>query len=185
MAAAAWGWAEATWFFVVPDVLTSAIALRRPRAGLVATLGALAGALAGGLATYAWGSRLPATASRAWLVRVPAIDDPMVTRVEAEMADQGPRALLVGPLRGVPYKIYARTAGLHRLPLGPFLAWSALGRMPRFVLVTGVVGALARAAGRTRGRSRWARLLRDRRTHAVAFATGWTAFYAWFWTRGT
>ena len=65
-AAFAWGFAEATLFFVVPDVWLTLIAVRRGlRPALVACGWALAGALAGGLAMYAWGAFDTATAREA------------------------------------------------------------------------------------------------------------------------
>ena len=45
IAAALWGVAEATLFFVVPDVLVGWIALRGPRRTLVVWLGATAGGI--------------------------------------------------------------------------------------------------------------------------------------------
>ena len=51
-----WGFAEATLFFIVPDVWLTLIAVRRGLVPALAACGwALAGALAGGLAMYAWG----------------------------------------------------------------------------------------------------------------------------------
>src|SRR5437868_1692315 len=61
-AALAWGYAEATLFFLVPDVLLSWVALRDPRAAGVACFWALAGALLGGATMYAWGAADPGTA---------------------------------------------------------------------------------------------------------------------------
>ena len=48
--ASLWGFAEATVFFIVPDVLLSWLALRSPKSGLIACLFALLGALIGGSA---------------------------------------------------------------------------------------------------------------------------------------
>jgi len=51
-AAAAWGLAEATLFFIVPDVLLSWLAAFRPRVAWPAVLTCLVGALAGGVIMY-------------------------------------------------------------------------------------------------------------------------------------
>jgi hypothetical protein len=48
VAAAVWGLAEATLFFVVPDVLLTWLAAFRPRVACKAVVACLAGALAGG-----------------------------------------------------------------------------------------------------------------------------------------
>ena len=77
--AALWGFAEATLFFLVPDVLLSAIALRRGRLAGVACLVALLGALPGGALLYRWGEREPVAARRA-LDRLPAISTTTIDR---------------------------------------------------------------------------------------------------------
>jgi len=170
---AAWGAAEGTVFFIVPDVWISWVALRSPRRSLATTVSALVGALAGGTLTHVWGARTSAVGSRELLVRVPAISSSMVEQVEAEVARDGGPAMMAGPLRGVPYKIYARTSGLQGRSVAGFLAWSVPARMIRFLLVAIGASALA-GAGR--------RLLPEQLDSVapVAFVTSWTAFYAWF-----
>lgn len=170
-AAGAWGFAEATFFFVVPDVWTSWVGLRRPKRALGTTVSALAGALAGGTVTYAWGRKVAADTSRAALEKVPAITNAMISGVEQEIAGTGAASLLRGPTRGVPYKLYARAAGLQRTPLPAFLAWSVPGRMIRFVVVTSAVSGIAAMVRR--------RLpgIPERLISAV-FWVCWGAFYA-------
>ena len=58
--AASWGAAEATLFFIVPDVLLSRMALQDRRRALQACLWALAGALAGGTLVWMLGYADPA-----------------------------------------------------------------------------------------------------------------------------
>src|SRR5258706_1708194 len=55
LASFVWGLAESSFFFFVPDVGLTFLALRNYRAALRATLAALAGALIGGALMYAWG----------------------------------------------------------------------------------------------------------------------------------
>src|SRR4029079_3151630 len=69
----AWGIAEASFFFIVPDLLLTLIACRAFKPALKATLAALSGALVGGVAMYAFGMRAPDEA-RAFLDYVPAIN---------------------------------------------------------------------------------------------------------------
>ena len=106
------------------------------------------------------------------LARIPAVSSAMVARVERDMAARGFTAVLLGPLRGTPYKLYARTAGMRGDPLHRFLAWSVPARAPRFLVVTAAVGGISALHGRlwphAPARVRWA-----------IFGTGWTAFYAW------
>ncbi|MCQ1951243.1 hypothetical protein NNX28_15090 [Arthrobacter sp. zg-Y859] len=171
--AGAWGFAEATFFFVVPDVWTSWVGLRRPKRALGTTVSALGGAMAGGAVTYWWARKVAANTSRKALVKVPAITDAMISEVEQEIAESGAASLLRGPTRGIPYKLYARAAGLQRTPLVTFLAWSVPGRMIRFVVVTAAVSGIA-AMGRRRlpGISE--------RSISTVFWICWGAFYAVF-----
>ncbi len=171
--AGAWGFAEATFFFVVPDVWTSSVGLRRPKRALGTTVSALGGAMAGGAATYWWGRKVAANTSRRALVKVPAVTDVMISEVEQEIAESGAASLLRGPTRGVPYKLYARAAGLQRTSLMAFLAWSVPGRMIRFTVVTAAVSGIA-AVVRRRFPG-----LSERRITAV-FWICWGAFYAVF-----
>ncbi|MCR4525757.1 hypothetical protein NUV30_05080 [Kocuria rhizophila] len=171
--AGAWGFAEATAFFVVPDVWLSAVALRNLPRGLACAASATAGALVGGAVVHRWGARVPGDDSARMLAGIPAVSSAMVARVERDMAARGFTAVLLGPLRGTPYKLYARTAGLRGDPLHRFLAWSVPARAPRFVVVTAAVGGISALHGRlwpdAPARVRWA-----------IFGTGWTAFYAWY-----
>lgn len=171
--AGAWGFAEATFFFVVPDVWTSRVGLRRPKRALGTTVSALGGAMAGGAVTYWWGRKVAANTSRKALAKIPAVTDAMISGVEQEIAESGPASLLRGPTRGVPYKLYARAAGLQRTPLTAFLAWSVPGRMIRFLAVTAAVSGIA-ALGR-----RWFPGMSERRISTV-FWLCWAAFYAVF-----
>ncbi|MDO4919011.1 hypothetical protein [Kocuria sp.] len=171
--AALWGFAEATVFFVVPDVWLSAVAMRRLPRGLACAASATAGALVGGAVVHRWGARAPRGDSARALTRIPAISAAMVRGVERELAEQGFTAVLRGPLRGTPYKIYARTAGLRGDSLPRFLAWSVPARAPRFLVVTAAVAALDAAHSRLRPRAPgWVRW--------VVFGAGWSAFYAWY-----
>lgn len=171
--AAGWGFAEATAFFIVPDVWLSKVALRHPRRAMEATLSALGGALVGGVLTYRWGAKVPAEESSAMLQRLPAISETMITNAERDLVAKGDLAVLVGPTKGVPYKIFARTSGLHGRSLPAFLAWSVPARMTRFVLVPGA-SHLAHVAGKN---------LFPRQISWLAptvYWGGWTAFYVWY-----
>ncbi len=171
--AGAWGFAEATFFFVVPDVWTSWVGLRRPKRALGTTVSALGGAMAGGALTYWWGLTVAATTSRKALVKVPAVTDAMISEVEQEIAESGAASLMRGPSRGVPYKLYARAAGLQRTSLVTFLAWSVPGRMVRFMAVTMAVSGIAAVV-----RRRFPGL--SERRISTGFWICWGAFYAVF-----
>ena len=169
IAAALWGFAEATLFFLVPDVILSAIAIVNWRLALWACLAATAGALVGGFLMYRAGRRSGA-AVRALLLRIPGIGPAMLERVAAEVASRRLLAVLLGPLSGPPYKLYAVEAGRRGLPLASLLLVSIPARLIRFTSVTllaawlahGVFSALPLAA------------------KIAAWGISWTAFYAWY-----
>jgi membrane protein YqaA with SNARE-associated domain len=165
-----WGLAEATAFFVVPDVGIGLFGLFGWRRGIRAAGWALAGALVGGAVMYGVGARLSRAESARLLDAVPAISPAMIERVEEEMRAGGPAAMLLGPLRGTPYKIYARTAGLQAQPLLTVLLWSIPARGGRFLL-TALAAALAGRLGGRRFRQRPERFL-------AVYVLVWTGFYA-------
>jgi membrane protein YqaA with SNARE-associated domain len=134
--AALWGFAEATLFFIVPDVWLTVVAVTDgTRAAVRANVAAMLGAIAGGFVTYRRGRANPAAARRA-LAAMPGISVAMIERVAREIREQGIRAMLWGPLRGVPYKIYAVSAGAQGRAVMPFLLVSIPGRIPRMALLT-------------------------------------------------
>jgi membrane protein YqaA with SNARE-associated domain len=146
LVAALWGLAEATLFFIVPDVWVSLVASRRGlRAALIACLFAAAGALVGGVVMYGWGHLDPTTAVAA-LDRVPAVSPSMIDRVESQLAGEGVVALLLGAFTGIPYKVYAVLAAVLGIPLIELLLVTVPARLARFVLVALIVSALSTTA---------------------------------------
>jgi len=157
-----WGFAEATVFFIVPDVLLGAVALFAPRAAPRVLAFTLAGALAGGALTYGVSSELDPSRSEAVLERVPTVNDSAIHRVEREMRRDGPRM-------GTPYKLYARAAAVEDEAFSSFFLWSIPGRLERMLPVTllaAVVGFLARS-----------RIARRPRAALAFYGTLWLAVY--------
>jgi membrane protein YqaA with SNARE-associated domain len=145
----AWGFAEATLFFIVPDVLLGAVALVAPRAAVRVLAFTLAGALVGGSLVYGIASELRPSSSAAALDRIPTVNDGAIRRVEREMRDDGPRSVAYGPLRmGTPYKLYARAAAVEDESLGSFLLWSVPARLERMLPVTALAALLGFLARR-------------------------------------
>jgi len=165
-----WGFAEATLFFIVPDVLLGAVALFAPRAAPRLLAFTLAGALAGGALTYGVANELRPAQSEAVLDGVPTVKDSAIHRVEREMRDDGPRSIVYGPLRmGTPYKLYARAAAVEDEAFSSFFLWSIPGRLERMLpvtLVAALVGFLARG---------W--IARRPRAILVSYGALWLAVY--------
>jgi membrane protein YqaA with SNARE-associated domain len=171
VAALAWGLAEATLFFVVPDVLLSAIAVRDRRLALRCCLWALVGALVGGTIMFTWANNAPDAALTA-VDHVPAVTTEMVSRVESGLADIGSWALFVGPLTGTPYKLYAVLAPTAGIGLLTFLLISIPARLIRFVLVTLTISLVAR----------WLPTRITKRTRLALLLSSWAVFYTLYFT---
>jgi membrane protein YqaA with SNARE-associated domain len=167
--AALWGFAEATLFFIVPDVLLSWIALTCLRRALWACCWALGGALLGGLIMYSWGATRLESAEAA-LALQPAVDQQMLHEVREQIEQSGLKALFAGPLEGRPYKIYAVYAGALRVNLPGFLLISIPARLLRFVVISCLTAFLAQKV----------LTFTSLRAQRIALCVCWVTFYAWF-----
>ena len=141
IAATLWGFAESTLFFIVPDVLLSAIAIRNLRLALFASLLATLGAMAGGTLMYSWSAADPGDAVQS-VTRLPDVRPDMPERVREHLQDMGAVATVLGPLRTTPYKLYAVLAPANEVPYWQFLLVTPVARLPRFLLAS-VVAAVA------------------------------------------
>lgn len=168
--AALWGLAEATFFFIVPDVWISLVAMRHGwKAGLLSACLACIGALVGGTIMFLWGRSDP-DAARQFLDAVPAISPGMIWTTGYELNHQGFASIILGAFTGVPFKIYAVEAGTIGTGLSAFLGMAVIARLARFVF-----GALIAAAA--------ANVLRrffSERTILSLLAGFWVLFYAWY-----
>ena len=162
-----WGFAEATFFFLVPDVLLTAIALRDLRRALWACALAATTALGGGLVMYGWGAH-DVEQARSVLDWVPGISPELITHAGEEVRTRELVALFLAPLRGEPYKVFAVEAGQFGAPLLGFMVVTMLSRLSRFVLLT-LLAALVRKA--------LCKKLSPRSLLAIHLVL-WTAFYS-------
>jgi membrane protein YqaA with SNARE-associated domain len=138
-----WGFAEATLFFIVPDVYLGFVALFNLRRGLQVMLAGLLGAILGGSVMYLLAMNDPA-GTRLLLARVPLIDAALIATVADEMHAHGLVAMLTGPIRGTPYKIYATQAGVQSIPLLSLLLMTIPARLGRFFPVVLAFGAIGK-----------------------------------------
>ncbi len=169
--AAAWGFAEATVFFIVPDVLLTRLALRDLRLALAAAAYAVGGALLGGTLLWWAAGHGHAPQLLAAFAYLPGIFPRLVHDTGAAIGADGLKALFVGGFVGTPYKLLATHAGATGIGLAPFLAVSLAARLSRFVVTILVAWAAGRALTAPSLRAKlW--------LHALA----WLAFYAWYFT---
>jgi membrane protein YqaA with SNARE-associated domain len=171
-----WGFAEATFFFIVPDVWLGWVALTARRAVWGVLAFTLLGALLGGAVMYAVSTSTEPETTAALLDGVPTVGRDAIRQVDEEMEEDGPRSVLYGPLRmGTPYKLYARSAGTQGESFLSFLLWSIPGRLERLLLFTVaalVVGTLFRT---------W--IAAHRRRVLALYSVAWLAFYAFYVVR--
>lgn len=169
-----WGVAEATWFFLVPDVLLTFVALREGlRAGLAAALSAALGAAIGGV-LLAHFAALDTDGATALLRSVPFLSDTTIGRGLAAMTSADwPAAMLRGSFSGVPYKVYAAGAGIAGIGPASLLLASLPIRLVRFAAAVVVVDRLGTLAA---GASSPA-------TRTALLAAFWLLFYGEFWFR--
>lgn len=139
---ALWGFAEATLFFIVPDVLLTFVVIWSFPYGLLGCLFALIGALAGGLVMYNFGKRQPDKALRV-LGKIPAISETMIASAGTKLSQHGTTAMIRSVFRGVPYKIFAVQASRYGISRRRFLLASFPARIMRFLIAVLAMGLFA------------------------------------------
>ncbi len=131
-----WGLAEATFFFLVPDIWLSRIAITSPREAYINVTIATAGAVLGGFIMYFVGLYAFEQLHKL-LPLIPAIHSTMVENVGIELQHENPLyAMQKGSVTGIPYKIYALWAGHLEISLIIFITITTIVRSVRFTLVT-------------------------------------------------
>jgi membrane protein YqaA with SNARE-associated domain len=167
-----WGLAEATVFFLVPDIIITASALFAPRKSFAQMIAVLIGALLGGALLYTAADKYPDEAKNV-LLHVPFIKLHTLEHADRQMQDRGMFAMALGAFSGVPYKTYAVNAPRHA-PFEIFMAMSVPGRFPRFLLSWGAASLLGMAFRRQIQASPLAAL--------GLLAICWIGFYTYYWS---
>ncbi len=168
-----WGFAEATLFFIVPDVLLTFVALYSFRRSVKVLAFILLGALAGGTLMFYAGQH-SSDQAKAVVLRVPFVSSTMFEKTHQSFARNGIWALTKGPASGIPYKVYCVQAS-HYSGWPLFLVASVLARMERFALfwiIAGLLGFVFRKSIR-----------RQPAITAAVHACIWILGYAWYWTK--
>jgi membrane protein YqaA with SNARE-associated domain len=134
-ALAAFAFAEASFFPIPPDVMVLPMMLaRRERALLVGAWCAFWSVM-GGMLGYAIGALFWKTLGL-WLIGVLHIPLSEVMALRAKYAAHA-YLIIVQGLTPVPYKLVTISAGLANVPFVAFMAYSAVTRSLRFVLLEG------------------------------------------------
>lgn len=136
-----WGWSEATWFFVIPDVWLTFTVFLGSRMVFQSIAAALLGAALGALTQWGLGPE-----GREWLLAcwkvLPGYASAMLTRVDGEVRASGIWAFPGGPWEGIPFKMYLKQGLDQGIPGWQTLLISPIARAPRFVLIPLISGAI-------------------------------------------
>jgi hypothetical protein len=173
-AAFVWGFAEATLFFIAPDVFGGAVARLAPRRAVRAAAAAVAGAVVASVVLFGWASASGQTA-RAVIGAVPAVHPWMFTEAARSLADQGGVVMIASAFTGIPYKVWAFEMVVESWTLLSLMAWTIPARALRLGLVAGGAGLVGWFGRRRIVVGPWLVL-------GVWLAI-WVAIYVEYWTR--
>ena len=135
-----WGWAEATWFFIIPDFWLTFTVFWGWRCALTSVLASLLGALVGATSYYLMGDGLRDQLGHFWQIS-PGYSAAMFEAIARHLLE-GATGLVYGPWQGLPYRFYLHQAYLQQLDLPSLWGWTVLARLPRLVLAPLMVGTV-------------------------------------------
>lgn len=159
-----WGFAEATFFFVVPDVFFCFTALLSPMIGIAHGLVSMIGTIAGGFLMYHLAVLDPEMMHR-FLLSIPGIPEGMIKEVSTNLHTDGLKALLIAPMKGIPYKIFAVESGIMQIDLTKFFFMTLPSRLQRIFFLCLIVGVVSRVF----------------RKSIERYTQRWCFFYVLFW----
>jgi len=131
-----WGISEGVFFFIIPDVLLSFIALYSLKKGMKSSFIVLLGSLSGAIVAYYFVA--PNVDITQFLLSIPLINKALLVKA-LEHLQIGAKGVVLGPITGTPHKAYSMLAWQLHIPIVPYLFYSAISRWLRFLLVvTGI-----------------------------------------------
>ncbi|MCB0359782.1 MAG: hypothetical protein KDD44_09100 [Bdellovibrionales bacterium] len=166
-----WGFAEATLFFIVADVLLTFSAVGDREATRRACVSATIGALLGGSLMYVLSSHYPGSLDPVFL-KLPGVHEQTLLSVIELTERLGAFALFPAGFLGIPYKLFAAEFGERGINFPLFFIASGLARWLRFSVTSECVGWLF--AGPFKSVSQ--------RIAFGALAIAWSGFYLWYFT---
>ncbi|HSG94846.1 MAG TPA: hypothetical protein VLA28_04965 [Afifellaceae bacterium] len=172
VAAFLWGFAEATLFFIVTDVLLTLLVVWRGfRVALLAALAAALGAVPGGALMLTWSAYDPAGLF-AVLERLPSINAAMIENAGMALAGDWFAAILAGAFSGVPYKVFAAQVWPAGIGTLAFLLATVPLRLARYLALVMMVGGIDAVL----------RCWLGRHIRITILCGTWVLFYAIFWS---
>jgi membrane protein YqaA with SNARE-associated domain len=166
-----WGFAEGTFFFIVPDVLLTFVALFSFRRFLVCLCASLAGSAIAGVLVYFAGAYQPAMAE-AVLQSMPFVTKKMFAAAQSDYGRYGIWALVKAPFSGIPFKVYVFMGAGH-IKILPIILVGLFARLVRFAVIGGFAFFIGSLFRRFEGK--------PTRKLVAAHAICWCVFYAFYW----
>lgn len=167
-----WGFAEATFFFIVPDVWLSRLVIKDKKEAFINIVFATLGAVLGGLLIYSICFYYLETVLK-FFTYIPSISDEMIAATNIHIIKEGfSFALLVGMINGIPYKIFAAWAATAQISIVKFIGISLLYRSLRFFIIT-ILSICIASVGR-----KWM----TQKTLYMLHGICWVVFYIYYFS---
>lgn len=171
LAAFIWGLAEATVFFIVPDVFFIFTALFAPLYGILHGIISMGGTLIGGCIMYKAAILWPEQIGH-FLIKVPLVSQDLVSTVHNNLLNDGLKTMLSAPLKGIPYKIYAAQTAIIGIDFAGFMLFTVPARLERILLLAGI-GAVA-------GRFFAGSIKNNTKKWLLNYLLAWAIFYVFY-----
>lgn len=137
--ACAWGWSEATWFFIVPDFWLSFTVFWGPRVALVSIGAAALGAVLGSTTYYGLGDS-GREMLHSWWSHTPGFAEEMFKEIHRHL-HEGLSGLRLGPWQGLPYRYYLKEVHTMPVSLPQVWLWTLVARIPRLCMAPILCGS--------------------------------------------
>ncbi|HTR18760.1 MAG TPA: hypothetical protein VMH91_02150 [Candidatus Paceibacterota bacterium] len=165
----AWGFLEATVFFVVPDVWIAWSIMHAKKAGFASYASSIAGSLLGALLLFL----VVPLIGLNFFASIPGISLAMIGNTASLVREAGLPFSPIFVLKGVPFKVYAATYLVGGGGLAHLLAWTVYARIVR-IAPTAVIALLLRPIV--------ARIKMNESVLLILYGCFWALFYAWYWS---
>lgn len=188
-----WGFNEGTWFFIIPDIALSLIALKGIKPALYSTIATVIGAMCAAILLYA--VVLKSGAPEVVLLRVeniwshfPGYYPKMLTTAAANISASGAKGLLTGPSSGIPYRFYVLEAIQQNISLWDLLLWTPLARLQRIAIapiaILGIKYGFSLLITKGNLSDKWKSRLVEKNLNKALFVIltiYWIYIYIWYW----
>ncbi|MGE5086108.1 MAG: hypothetical protein ACM3MG_07370 [Bacillota bacterium] len=173
-----WGLMEGLWFFIIPDIFLSYIAIKGFKRALAATASAVVGSMvAAGLLYGLKSSGLLENLRQFW-IHLPGYYPKMFDVAQRHLGEFHGQGLLQGPQSGIPYRFYVFEAALSNISLSDILFWTPAARLERILLAPMVVLGLRFVLNKLR--SKFPRIKTNLILY-VGITLYWIGIYVWYW----